>query len=444
MSSFHALSMLSAVYVGVEYGGSIPAILIATPGTGAAAATVLDGYQLKLQGRSCEALFTSLWSGFTGGLVSAFLLMILAIPLAEFWLLFGPAEYFMLALFGLTIVSSLSANTQLKGLISACIGLLLATVGVDAFSGAERFTFGYWKLSNGIALLPVMVGLFALSEVFYQIYRKELGKAAIDRMEKITMLSFKQIKKIFFPAAIFGTLGNIVGVMPGAGATIASWLAYSEARRWSKHPENFGKGEIMGVIAPESANNGVPAGALVPLLALGIPGSNSTAILLGAFMIHGIAPGPLLFENSPALPYTIMACMVAAQIVLLIFGQFLVKPSVRISSLSKLYLNCSIIALSFVGAYAEQKFSLDVVYALFFGVAGFFIKLSGFSTSSMVLGFVLGEIFERNFRRALTMSSGHLAIFTRSPISKILCVLVAVGLVLPFLTAYARKKKSAS
>jgi putative tricarboxylic transport membrane protein len=370
--------------------------------------------------------------------------MILAIPLAEFGLLFGPAEYFMLALFGLTIVASLSANNQIKGLISACIGLLLATVGVDAFSGAERFTFGSWKLSNGIALLPVMVGLFALSEVFFQIYKKELGRAAVDQMEKITRLSFKQIKKIFLPASIFGALGNIVGVMPGAGATIASWLAYSEARRWSKHPENFGKGEIMGVIAPESANNGVPAGALVPLLALGIPGSNSTAILLGAFMIHGVAPGPMLFETAPALPYTIMACMVVSQIVLLILGQFLVKPSVKVTSLSKLYLSCSIIALSFVGAYAEQKFSLDVVYALFFGVLGFFIKLSGFSTSSMVLGFVLGEIFERNFRRAMTMSSGSLAIFVRSPISKILFVLVIIGFALPFISSRMRRKKSSA
>ncbi|MDR1376021.1 MAG: tripartite tricarboxylate transporter permease, partial [Synergistaceae bacterium] len=202
MSSFHALSMLSAVYVGVEYGGSIPAILIATPGTGAAAATVLDGYQLKLQGRSCEALFTSLWAGFTGGLVSSLLLMVLAIPLAEFGLLFGPAEYFMLAFFGLTIVASLSANNQLKGLISACIGLLLATVGVDAFSGAERFTFGSWKLSNGIALLPVMVGLFALGEVFYQIYQGELGKTAVDQVEKITALTFKQIKKLLLPSAL--------------------------------------------------------------------------------------------------------------------------------------------------------------------------------------------------------------------------------------------------
>jgi putative tricarboxylic transport membrane protein len=441
MVPFHALSMLAAVYVGVEYGGSIPAVLIATPGTGAAAATVIDGYQLKKQGRACEALLTSLWAGTIGGLISAFMLIVLAVPLADFGLLFGPAEYFLLALFGLSIVGSLSANNQVKGLASACFGLLLATVGTDPFSGENRFTFGYWQLSGGITSIPVMIGLFALGEIFYQIYKKELAQEVTDKIETIKMLSMAQIKKIIAPSLTFGVLGNLLGVMPGAGATIASWLGYSEARRWSKHPETFGKGEIMGVIAPESANNGVPAGALVPLLALGIPGSNSAAILLGAFMIHGVAPGPLLFVNTPEIPYTIMACMILAQLVMLFLGHVLIGMSVRITSISKVYMSCVIIALTFVGAYAEQSLALDVVYAFIFGLIGFFIKISGFSTSSMVLGFILGELFERNFRRALTVSNGSLSIFAQSTTSKVLLLLVIIGFALPVITSYLKNKR---
>lgn len=444
MAPFHAFSMLSAVYVGVEYGGSIPAILIATPGTGAAAATVLDGYQLKKQGRACEALLTSLWAGCIGGFVSSLMLMVMVIPLADFGLLFGPPEYFLLALFGLTIIGSLAGKNQLKGLISACLGLLFATIGIDPFTGAGRFTFGVWQLTSGIPMVPVMIGLFALGEIFFQIYEGEMVQSAMDTIEKIKMLSIGQIKRIVKPSIIFGIMGNIVGVMPGAGATIASWLAYSEAKRWSKTPENFGKGEIMGVIAPESANNGVPPGALVPLLALGIPGSNSTAILLGAFILHGVAPGPLLFVNNPAIPYTIMICMIIAQVVLLIMGFFLVRPAVKITSMSKVYMTCAIIALVFVGAYSEQNYRLDVFYALLFGLVGFFMKRNGYAPSAMVLGFVLGEIFERNLRRALTIGQGSLFIFVNSTVSKVLLVLVVMGLFLPMITAAIHKRKKAA
>ncbi len=441
MTPLQALPMLAAVYVGCEYGGSIPAILIATPGTGAAAATVLDGYELNKQGRGGEALLTSLWAGTIGGIGSALLLMIFAKPLADFGLMFGPAEYFLLALFGLSIVSSLAGKNQIKGIISACFGLLLSTIGIDPFTGTQRFTFGIWQLTSGITMIPLMVGLFALSEIFLQIYKNKLKKENIKGVKNFRFLRPKEVKRIAGPSFLFGLMGSVVGAMPGAGGSIASWLAYSEAKRWSKKPENFGKGEIMGVIAPESANNGVPSGALVPLLSLGIPGSNSTAILLGAFILHGVTPGPLLFVNNKSIPYTIMASMLLAQFALLIIGHLISRPAIAITSASKVYLNSIIIMLVFVGSYASQNFKLDIVYALLFGLIGFVMKLNGFIPSATVLGFVLGDIFERNLRRALTISGGSVRIFFDSTLSIVLVALVIFGFAMPFITGAINKRR---
>jgi putative tricarboxylic transport membrane protein len=435
-----ALPTLAAVYVGAEFGGSIPAILIGAPGTGGAAATVLDGHELHKQGKGGLALFTSLFSGVIGGITGALLLMLFVIPLAKFGLQFGPAEYFLLAMFGLTIIGTLSGENQLKGLTSAALGLLIATIGLDPFTGSQRFTFGSYLLYEGIALIPLMVGLFALSEIFMQIYKKETITEKTSKF-KMQFLSISQAK-IFAPIAVIcGVIGTILGAMPGAGGSIAAWVSYSEVKRWSRDKTRFGKGELKGVVAPESSNNAVPSGALVPLLALGIPGSNSTAILLGAFMIHGLVPGPLLFQESPGIPFTIIVSMIFAQIFLLFIGLLLIKPAVTVTSLSKKYLYTTIIALVFIGSFSTTNNISYIAVALIFGVVGFFMKKYGFAPAAAVLGFVLGPLFENNFRRALSASQGYYNIFYSSTISKVLIVLIIFSLLFPLISNYINKRK---
>src|SRR3954470_8336334 len=298
MDPAQAIALLACVYIGAEYGGSIPAILIRTPGTNAAAATVLDGYEMNRQGRAGEALGISLWSGVVGGLFGLTMLVMLTGPLSRLALLFKPTTYFGLGILGLSVIASLSSKSLLKGLAAAVLGLMIATIGTDPISGVARFTFGTPDLLDGIAPLFIMVGLYAMTELMT---RTGIASNIIkpNASIRVRLPRLPMMKKVARSQAIGCTVGTFEGLMPGAGGTIASFIAYNEARRWSKHPEKFGHGSEEGVAGPEAANNTVASASLIPLLSFGIPASNSGAVLLGGLLIHGLLPGPRLFEQNP-------------------------------------------------------------------------------------------------------------------------------------------------
>lgn len=439
MDPMLSLPMLAAVYVGAEYGGSIPAILIKTPGTGAAAATVLDGYELNKKGLGGKDLCISLYSGVLGGLISVLVLVAITIPLSEFALKFGPTEYFWIALMGLSVVGAVSGDNLWKGLIAAVFGLLIAVIGMDPFTATKRLTFGVNRLSNGLDLIPVMVGLFAVSEVLRQAFKKEIVHGDQTKF-KMTYPSAKELASVTPIVLICGAVGSIVGALPGAGATIASWIAYSETKMLSKNNETFGTGDIRGIAAPESANNGVPAGGLIPLLALGVPGSNSTAILMAGFTIAGISCGPLLFVNNPEIPYKLMASMFVAQLVLAAVGLLVLRPLILLTSVNKVYLASSILVFAVVGAFS----TLNDVYAswlvLAFGVLGFVLKRYGFPVPAVVLGFVLGELVEGNMRRALQLSSS-VGIFFSSVIDIVMIIIIIAGISFPYISKKIAERK---
>ena len=442
MDPSHSLPMLAAVYVGAEYGGSIPAILIKTPGTGAAAATVLDGYEMHRKGLGGKALCISLYAGVLGGMVSVIVLVFSVIPLASFALKFGPSQYFWLAIMGLSIVGAVSGKDPMKGLISAAFGLFLATIGMDQFTATHRFTFGVFRLSEGLDLIPVLVGLFALSEVFRQIFSGEVFSVIEDKV-KMTYPTKGELLSITPIILACGAMGSVVGALPGAGATIASWIGYSETKLLSKNNETFGTGDIRGVAAPESANNGVPAGGLIPLLALGIPGSNSTAILMVGFSLAGISCGPMLFVNQPQIPYGLMASMFVAQIVLLFVGLLLLRPCVYITSIKKIYLTSAIMLFAFIGAFSTTNDIYSVILVIVFGLIGFAMKELGFAPAATVLGFVLGELVEGNLRRSLQMSRGELGIFFQGGLNQAFICLTVLGILFPYITEWFSRRRAA-
>ncbi|GHS85856.1 C4-dicarboxylate ABC transporter permease [Synergistales bacterium] len=429
-----AVMMLSSVYCGGEYGGSIPAILIGTPGTNAAAATVFDGFEMHKKGQTGLALYLSLYSSVFGGIFGAICLILLAIPLASVALAFGPAEYFLLALTGLTLICSLGEDNILKGIWAGLLGILLSFVGLDPFVGSPRLTFGLLDLSDGLEMIPLMMGLFAISEVLRQALSFDISESYVFSESDNRMPPLRTLASYFKTHVIGSIIGVVVGVMPGAGATVAAFLSYSWFKKTSKDPDSFGKGNPIGVAAPESANNAVTGGAMVPLLALGIPGSNSTAIMLGALMIHNVIPGPMLFVNHPEIPYGIFSSMFVANIVLFFVGIVCIKAAIKITSISKPALFATIITLVFTGSYAYNGEMVDVLVAFICGIVGLGMRKMGLPHAATVLGFVLGFIMEANMRRALIISGGsYVRVFTNSGITITLAIIMIISLMLPLI-----------
>jgi putative tricarboxylic transport membrane protein len=321
-----AIVMLASTYVGAEYGGSIPAILRRTPGTNAAAATVVDGYAMKQQGRAGEALGISLFSGCVGGLFGLAALFLLAEPLSRIALAFTPPAYFALGVLGLSVIASLSQASLLKGLIAGVLGLMIATVGTDPVTGQTRFTFDRPELLSGIPALLVMVGLFAVSELLVQ--ATEPGSEGPSERPRIVFPSRATWKRIALPQLIGSLIGTLEGLVPGGGGSVSAFLSYNEAKRWSRHPEEFGHGSVEGVAAPETANNTVACTALIPMLGLGIPGSNSAAVLMGGFLMHGLLPGPMLFATDPHVANGLYAGLLAANVAMLVVGYLTHSPVV--------------------------------------------------------------------------------------------------------------------
>ena len=431
-----AIVLLASVYVGAEYGGSIPAILIRTPGTNSASATVLDGYAMAQQGRAGEALGISLMSGLWGGLFGLAVLVLCTESLAQVALAFTPAAYFSLGILGLSVIAGLSGGSLLKGSIAACIGLSIAFIGSDPVSGVPRFTFGSADLLGGVKPILVMVGLFAVTEMLVQITEPPWAKANQGEA-RLKLPNWALSKRLFKPQAIGAVIGTVEGVTPGAGGTIAAFMAYSEAKRWSRHPEEFGHGSPEGIAAPECANNVVTATALVPLLSLGIPGSNSAAILLGGFLIHGLQPGPMLFSKAPEVVYGLYGGLFIANLAMVLIGLVILSPCIWLVNRPKPYLIAGILALVMSGVYAIHQSFFEIFLVIAVGVFGYAMRWLKLPVLPLVLGLVLGYLVESNYRRSLLISGGELSIFITDPVSLGLLLLALL------LTGYTASKEFA-
>ncbi|MDB5594422.1 MAG: hypothetical protein JWM36_1383 [Hyphomicrobiales bacterium] len=423
-----AVVLLASTYLGAEYGGSIPAVLIRTPGTNSAAATVIDGYAMKEQGRAGEALGISLYSTLLGSTFGVILLVALTQPLAQVALAFQPTSYVGLGLLGLSVIASLAGESLLKGLMAGMIGLMIATVGTDPVTGLNRFTFDDPELLSGIPPILVMVGIYAITELFEQSSQPGWRQTnSADASIKIPDRPMR--KRLRLSQAIGAVIGFIEGVTPGAGGTIAAFLSYNEAKRWSKKPEEFGHGSPEGIAAPECANGAVSCTALIPMLGLGIPGSNSAAVLLGGFLIHGMIPGPMLFTKHHDVVMGLYAGKIVSLAALVIVGYAILRPCVWLVNRPKHYLMAFIYALVLSGVYAIGNSLFHVGIALGFGVVGYGMKYFRMPVLPMVLGVVLGFMVESNYRRALVLSDGDYSTFVRDPISAVLLALSAIFIV---------------
>jgi putative tricarboxylic transport membrane protein len=434
-----AVVLLASTYVGAEYGGSIPAILIRTPGTNAATATVVDGYAMKQQGKAGEALGISLYSGFIGGLFGLLVLVLLTRPLSRVALAFTPTSYFALGVLGLSVIASVSGDSLIKGLMAGLLGLMIATVGTDPVTGLNRFTFGSPELLSGIPPILVMVGLFAIGELLAQ--SGEPGWEKADRTStRIRFPSPAMWRRLARPQAIGSAMGTIEGIMPGGGGTVSAFLAYNEARRWSHHKEEFGRGSPEGIAAPEAANNTVACTALIPMLSLGIPSSNSSAILLSGFLMHGLMPGPMLFVRNPDVVNGLYAGLLAANVAMVTLGYIIMTPCLWLVNRPKPYLMAFIYAFVVSGVYSIETSLFHVALALGFGVLGYAMRYFGVPFLPMVLGVVLGFMVESNYRRALALSGGDHLAFVRDPISGALLGLASI-VVIGAVVRHARERR---
>src|SRR4051812_12473140 len=442
MDPTSALIMMAGIYYGAMYGGSTTSILINTPGEASSVMTALDGYQMAKNGRAGAALAVSAIGSFLAGTFGIIALTLLAVPLAAIALKFGPAEYFCLMLFALAAVSSLTGKSAAKGIISTVLGLMVATIGIDLQSGQPRYTMGVPELQDGVGFLVVVVGMFAIGEVLSNLEEHIKGKAEIIRLRGKLWLTAEEWRCSVMPIIRGGLIGFFKGVLPGAGATIATMLSYTVEKRISKTPEKFGTGMIEGVAGPEAANNAATCGAMVPLLTLGIPGSGATAVLMGAFIMYGIQPGPLLFEKRPDLVWGLVDSMYIGNIMLLILNLPLIGLFVRILYIPTGILLSLILAVSAIGVYSINGNTLELHMALMFGVLGYVFRKVDIPLAPMVLALVLGGIMEQSFRQAMTISGADPKVFVGSGICITLLVLAVVMVLLPVVLPRLRAMKA--
>lgn len=439
MDPIPAFLMMVSLYMGAEYGGSITSIALGIPGTPPAIPTTWDGFPLTQKGQARKALGVSIISSSIGGMIGAIILIVAVAPLATFALRFGPTEYFAVALLGLALVSNLTGESVIKALISVSIGLLIVVVGVDVFTGHPRFTFGVVELLGGIPFVPAMIGLFAVSRIFHLIEERIGTRKYVETSSGSQWPSLKEFKSLIVPILRGSAIGNLIGIIPGAGATIASLIAYGEEKRASKHPEKFGTGVLEGISAPESANNAAVGGALIPLIALGIPGSGSTAIMIGGLMLQGLKPGPMLMVEQPALVYSILVGLVFACLFQFIIGSVGIRLWIAVISTRVTILIPFVLGLSIIGAYGLGNSMFNVLLILVFGILGYLMEKFGFPLAPIILAIVLGLIAETNFRRALAVSGGSYAIFFAHPISLVLIIIAIATFIIPFIRMRRRK-----
>jgi putative tricarboxylic transport membrane protein len=424
-----ALMMLAGIYYGCMYGGAVTAILLNTPGDAAAVMTVLDGYPMARKGRAGAALAIAAVSSFIAGTLGITALAFVAVPLSELALKFGPAEYFTLILFALTTVSALTGESIAKGMMATCIGLAISTVGLDLQSGTARFTLGLNELQDRVNFLVVAVGMFALSEVSRMVEGTREGTMHAVRVQGRLWFTLEEWKRAWPAILRGGSVGFFCGAAPGLGGTISAMLSYILEKKVSRRPEEFGHGAIEGVAAPEAATNADTCGAFVHLLALGIPGSGSTAVIMGAFIMYGIQPGPMLFQSQPDLVWGLIASMYVGNVLLLVLNLPLVGVFARILYVPPGVLLVLILGIAAAGIYSFNTQVFDLYLALAFGVAGYAFRKLDIPRGPLIFGVILGGLLEQSFRQAMTISSASPLIFVSSPIAVflLLCSVVSVG-----------------
>ncbi len=426
-----AIIMLSGIYYGVAYGGTVTSVLMRIPGEASSVVTCLDGYEMARKGRAGAALCIAGVGSFVAGTIGVVAITFLSPPLAKLVLAFGPSEYAMMMLAGLSMVTYMSGGSLARALLMAAFGLLLGTIGADPMNMTPRLTFNIMALGDGVNLVPLAIGLFGLSEVLFMARRTE------DELKILTppkgLLGFmptrEEARRSVGPIGRGTMLGFMVGLLPGGGAVIASFLSYAVERKLSKHPEEFGKGAVEGLAGPEAANNAGTTGAFVPLLCMGIPANAITALLLGAFMIHGVTPGPTILERQPEVFWGVVASMYIGNIMLLILNLPLIGLFVRILDIPRVYLTPMILIVCLVGVYSNSGNPADVLVAVVFGFVGYFLRRQGFDLGIVILAYVLGPIFERSVRQALAISDGDPRIFLHSGLSTGFAVAAALILI---------------
>ena len=429
MTAIPGMMFLLGIYCAGGYGGSVSAILINTPGTPHAAATMLDGHPLSEQGRTKAALKIALYASTFGGVFSALMLLFLGPQVAKIAAQLGTAEYFMVCVFGLTIIAGVSGKSIIRGLISACLGLLISCVGTDPMTSYDRFTFGISRLYLGLDLAVCLIGLFALVEILAKA-EKRLDRLNMDtrRIKDDGKITKSEYKRMARPVILSSIIGVLVGIIPGTGASEASWFSYNTAKNLSKHPEEFGHGSVEGIAAAESANNAVTGATLIPLLTLGIPGDGTVAIMLSALMINGLNPGLSLFTTDGDIMYAIMLGLILVNLFMFIQGRFLTTLFAKVVSIPQEILTPIIVIFCFAGAYSVNENYFDVGVALIFGVLAWILRKLELPPVPILLGLVLGSMTETNFRRALLISDGSPSIFFQSIYCKIFLALIVVAL----------------
>jgi putative tricarboxylic transport membrane protein len=428
-----SLVTLAAMFCGAMYGGSISAILLRTPGHPSAAATVLDGYPMAERGEAGRALGIAVIASVSGGLVSGIALILIAPQLAQVALSFRAPEYFALAIFGLTIIASASTKNTLKGLVIGVVGIFISTIGADDIWGINRFAFNLRILTGGLSLLPVLVGLFAFSQVFFDLGKAIKGEERPPQIIRNVIPNFRDLKRIAIPILVGSVLGTMIGIIPGAGGAIACFVSYDLIRKFSKNKDEWGTGIPEGIAAPESANNGTTGGAMVPLLTLGIPGDAVTAVMLGALMLIGIRPGPMLFIQHLDAVYTLFAAFILMQFIVLLLGLGGTKLWPRVLNTPRAILMPLIIIASFLGSFTLANNLNDALTALIFGAIGYFMRKYDYPAPPMILGLILGPMAEESLNRALLVSDGSWSFLFASPISTTFLVLSIISLGLPIL-----------
>ncbi|MBX2885792.1 MAG: tripartite tricarboxylate transporter permease [Granulosicoccus sp.] len=432
MEAVPAIAVMTAIYCAATFAGAITAILINTPGTSASATTCLDGYPLAMRGEAGRALGLAVIASTIGGVISIICLMIAAPLLARAAYHFSPPEYFALTLFGLSMLATIGDGSPVKNLISGSLGVFLALVGVDNLTTVERFTFASHNLYDGIGFVPVMIGIFGISELLVQSNALETVRERVI-MKAVKLPSREDYAKVWKTILRSTGIGTFIGILPAEGATVASMIGYNEAKRWSKTPEEFGKGAIEGIAGSEAANNAATGGAMVPTLALGIPGSATAAVILAGLMVHGLRPGPAMFTEQASFAYAIFWSMLFVNILFLFIGLYGAKIFARITLVPTQLLWPSVFVFSVVGAYALEQSMFDVWVALTAGVLGYFMRRYGFSVVPLAIGLILGGMLEQRFGQSMVMLDEQWWMIATRPLALFFLVLTALALFGPAL-----------
>ncbi|WP_323703713.1 tripartite tricarboxylate transporter permease [Mammaliicoccus sp. Dog046] len=435
-----AIALLATIYVGSSYGGSITAILFNTPGTPEAVATTFDGYPMAQDGKAKKALGLAISSSAFGGVFAVILMFFLSSALSEVAFKIHSSEYFALAILGMTVISSLGNNNMVKAIISGLIGIFISTIGIDPLTSTDRFTFNTIELMNGVNYIPIMIGAFALGEVFSQITNKDSNNLNMTSDVSKGLFKFKDFFVYKWVAIKSAVIGSLLGILPGTGGSVAAFVSYGVAMKTDKNPEEFGKGKAAGVVAPETANNAAAGVSMIPTMILGIPGSPTTAVILAALVLQGVQPGPQLIADQPILLYSIFLAMLFASVMTLVAGRAGVQVFTYLLKAPYAIIASLIIILSLLGAYATNNDLLNVWIMLLFGVVGYLMKIYNYSIPSLILGIVLGPLMEKSLRRHLLINDGSYLSLFQSPVTVILLAISVAIVVLPMITS---KKKLA-